>query len=449
MIKNDLNKKALKLKKSFYNIVVRELENKDILLYNSLSGAFGIMNDKGRHIYENIENIKELNTEDEINILNCMKSNGFLVEQDIDERLLIKTLKNFQRFSSETLGLAIVPTLDCNMACPYCYEKKGDIYMTIRVADDIIKFIEEYLCSNTIDNIHISWYGGEPLLSIDIISYILNKIIDLCKKFKKSYNASIVTNGTLLDRETAKILYDLKITRAQVTLDGTKEVNNNRRRLKNGSDSFEIITSNIINCADIIPITVRCNIDKNNITGMDELYNFFFRNDINFYIAPIEKQTDACSVNTDKCFSYKDFSTIEFDVLRQMYTNNKNIDNISYPSVKFLPCSALSSKSYVIDPYGNLYKCWCEIGDKNKAVGTIKDGIELKGNLIKWLSIEHDKKCNQCKLFPICLGGCHLKAIEGKELECPYDVINFRDKLELYYEDYANKNRINDKINTI
>lgn len=44
-------------KKSKYNIIIDELENGDILLFNSMSIAFGIMDSKTKKLYESIEEL--------------------------------------------------------------------------------------------------------------------------------------------------------------------------------------------------------------------------------------------------------------------------------------------------------------------------------------------------------------------------------------------------------
>lgn len=46
-------------KKSKYNVIVDRLENGEILIYNTLNNAFGIMNVKTQEIYNNIEIFEE------------------------------------------------------------------------------------------------------------------------------------------------------------------------------------------------------------------------------------------------------------------------------------------------------------------------------------------------------------------------------------------------------
>ncbi|MDR0659938.1 MAG: 4Fe-4S cluster-binding domain-containing protein [Prevotellaceae bacterium] len=99
------------------------------------------------------------------------------------------------RHDIANIALTVVPTQACNFKCTYCYESsRPNNYMNKEVADKLVKYIASM--SDRLDFLQISWYGGEPLLAI-------NQIVSLTKEFEKlnikSYMASIVTNGYLLN----------------------------------------------------------------------------------------------------------------------------------------------------------------------------------------------------------------------------------------------------------
>lgn len=94
---------------------------------------------------------------------------------------------------------------------------------------------------------------------------------------------------------------------------------------------------------------------------------------------------------------------------------NKNFSNIS----EFNPniCGAVTNNSFVIDPNGNLYKCWDEIGRKKGCIGNVTDGIELNNTVIYYGAYNpvEDNQCRKCNLLPICMGGCpYSKKMYGK-----------------------------------
>ena len=119
------------------------------------------------------------------------------------------------------LGITLVPSLSCNRTCSYCYQTA---YKTERRNDagdqsGVLDYIRARLTENW-RSLNCTWYGGEPLLSKEIV-------IDMSRKIKKMADESgvtllpmsIVTNGVLLTREVAKNLSHVGFQVAQVSFD--------------------------------------------------------------------------------------------------------------------------------------------------------------------------------------------------------------------------------------
>lgn len=158
-----------------------------------------------------------------------------------------KLQREIARYDMSSIGFTIAPTMDCNMCCPYCYEQKCDSYMSEETQNAVVDFIKVHL--DAFPNakvLNIAWYGGEPLMYKEAIYNISEKLINICDTHKVSYHAEIITNGVLLDIETAKKLSkDCRVSRAQVTVDGLGDYHNKKRILKNGEDSYSIIIKNL------------------------------------------------------------------------------------------------------------------------------------------------------------------------------------------------------------
>ena len=120
---------------------------------------------------------------------------GMLLEDDRDEKEEMKAIGRLVRFSDRSLGMTIAPTLECNFCCPYCYEKgQRKTTMTPEVEDRLVSFVKER--SRGLSEFDISWYGGEPLLQVDRIQRLTERIKGVLNP-ECSYAASIVTNGLL------------------------------------------------------------------------------------------------------------------------------------------------------------------------------------------------------------------------------------------------------------
>lgn len=439
-------------KKSFYNLEVENFEDGKTLIYNSLTSAIGLMDNNGSRLYDDIENIviDNITDEKEKEILKTLSDNGFIVEKNLDEFKLYKAIGLTKRFNNTAFILTIATTLDCNMACPYCYEEHKKVYMSEKVGDKILEFIEQRFKSVKTEYLDVTWYGGEPLLNIDIIKYLSEKIIVLCEKEKIKYSSYIVTNGVLLNEDIAKTLKECSVSGAQITIDGPKEINDVRRLLLDGSSSFDIISENIKKAKNYLDITVRCNIDKTNVDSINYLDNYFKNLGVVMYVAPVTKLTEVCHAKTDECFSSYEFKDIEMQVLKDKIHESSEHLRFIVPTVKTLGCGGISNSAYVIDPDGNLLKCWNHIGNSSKVVGNVESGEIYNHVNNEWLSYDIHEKCVKCKFLPACGGGCPDITIEKGTPHCNHSKFNSNERVKLIYEKYMeSKNAELNKIDSL
>ena len=70
-------------------------------------------------------------------------------------------------------------------------------------------------------------------MNVDLIEHLSKRLIFYCEQNNITYNAS-TTNGYLFTHDIQEKLSALKISSAQITLDGNKEIHNQRRVLLSG-----------------------------------------------------------------------------------------------------------------------------------------------------------------------------------------------------------------------
>ena len=97
-----------------------------------------------------------------------------MITQDREEEKQ-NVLGFFDRFNEKNRGMDIIAVLnlDCNFACKYCFEgdMKGRLYMSDQTGARLIDFIKERFTED-MDTLLVDFYGGEPLLSLDLIKSI-------------------------------------------------------------------------------------------------------------------------------------------------------------------------------------------------------------------------------------------------------------------------------------
>ena len=439
----------MRYKKSSYNVIIDELEGDRKLVYNTYSGSYGIMGKKMQEIYRNIENfnIEDISDERVLKSLNAMHTLGYIVDVEKDELITIKLERAARRVHYSSLQLTIAPTMDCNMCCPYCYEDKKNFVMSDEIQEQLVNFIKTHFDRNTdVRMLSVVWYGGEPLLQKDIIYNLSKRFVDLCNEKEKMYKAAIITNGALLDVETAKRLAeDCKVESVQITIDGIKEMHNKRRILISGEDSFDIITKNIDAIKDILPINVRVNVDKENAEEMDTLVRFFieeknWKGRPSFSLSPVDIWEDSTCV-TDKslCLQGEEFAEVNLKSVRASYAANRDdVVRRFFPRRRAIFCSGEGPFNYIIDPEGYLYNCFVPIGKKEQSTGHVSKPFMATKEYGKWVLSDIPKRCESCEYLPLCMGGCGLLRIpNGGEPECFHTSYTYKDLLKLAYEDYV------------
>lgn len=404
------------MKPSFYNLSIT-VDGKH-LLYNGLTGAmleidrssFDQISDKLRDIpFERAEMDKPVK---------ALLDNMFLVADELDELDYIKAIYNLSRFN-DSPTLTIAPTLNCNLNCRYCYEKKSPKRMNEKTIEALKEFFRKTIDEAGARSINVDWYGGEPLLAY-------KSIINLSKSFQKEcedrgckYRSSMTTNGTLLTKNVLDSLTTYGVSMIQVTLDGTKEAHDHNRPFKNSNkSSFEVIIKNLEEAVGEIVLAIRMNADQDNVVQiLDQLKDFESRgwltgNSKFFpYIAPIRNISKNCNLLPSKCLTadYFDAFTLFISRLKELGLKLQRSEIYGYPMPVNFNCGAVSLNSYVVNPEGLLFKCGLTIDNPAEKVGTIFEPICLSNpTFTKWLSYDpfQRKECLNCRALPTCLNGC-------------------------------------------
>ena len=73
--------------------------------------------------------------------LALLKDKGFIVDKDTDETCGLRYANMVNRYNSKLLRVTILPTLNCNFKCWYCYEEHKPSMLSDDDAKAVMKFI--------------------------------------------------------------------------------------------------------------------------------------------------------------------------------------------------------------------------------------------------------------------------------------------------------------------
>lgn len=328
------------------------------------------------------------------------------------------------------LSLMIKPSSSkCNLKCKYCfYHSISDArnikdygLMPLSTLKEIVKKVADY-CDG--GHCSIGFQGGEStIIGLDFYK----ELIEYTKEIKNgtSFSFAIQTNGTLLNDEWGKFLQKNNFL-VGVSLDGNKEIHNlNRVDYKNDA-TFNSVTRgiNILKKYEVSfnILTVVTSTLCNRIEGV---YNFYKKNSYKYLqfipcLEPLENTTmtlDTYSLSPKEYekFLIKLFDLWYKDALNNNYVSIRLFDNILglFLNQEYEACDmkGVCSCQHIIESDGSVYPCDFYTYE-NYGIGNILknsfDEIHNNKNTITFLqkSINKNPKCNSCKYFSICRGGC-------------------------------------------
>ena len=318
-------------------------------------------------------------------------------------------------------------TLDCNLACSYCYEGNGEIHEYPKLGkinedfwcgkEKIEKFIDELYSLNNEGFTKIIWHGGEPtLINYKLLDEMMQNQVD---KGHKNIKWSMQSNGTLLTDKYIDILKKHNVS-VGISLDGLKEQHDRYRKFKNGNPTFDIIINNIkklqendIRCGTLITIT------DNNVDSLIEIYEFFAKLNVSFNFNALfpDKKKNTPRLNTEE-YAEKICDLFDYWIEDNKYhiviSPFMHIIEGLLKQERGIPACHWSkdcSKAFTaIDVDGDLYPCEHWVGMKEYAFGNIENGLEseLKKSIFftSREQILKNKDCKACTIWQLCYGGC-------------------------------------------
>lgn len=315
-------------------------------------------------------------------------------------------------------------TYNCNFRCPYCFEKDSvndQIRKKVFTKALVDKAYEAILKIEPREQLRpkaIELYGGEPLLkeNKEIIRYIVQKGKDLGFKFKAT------TNGYDLDFYEDLLSPDL-ISGLQITIDGIKDIHNQKRIHYAGFPTFDKIISNIgIALKKNVRVVARINTDKNNFNSLLPLTEIFdnshYTNNANFKIeSALLRNNDESSGGNSNYFTQREFLDAHkklkfrygcqsFGIYQKVYAA---INNQKPLHLKATFCGS-QTNGYIFDPFGKIYPCWEIVGKEPFQIGDYNGENIVWNNSVleKWRSrdILTSNSCRHCKYALLCGSGC-------------------------------------------
>lgn len=372
-------------------------------IYNTFSGGLSQLDPGNKERLINFENYDGEIDEFYLQAIN----NGFIIRSNVDELEILNFYRSNMICQTNQTVYEILPTTACNARCFYCFEEGvKPLSMSIKTAEKVCQFIIDQ--NKNTERILIQWFGGEPLLCPDIITYITKTLDAQLASKGTEIVYQMTTNGSLITKDIVELFKNVwHISKVQITLDGSKEIYEKRKAYINFPNAFEKVIHNINLLADAgIRVAIRLNYDQDNFNDILALIDYLgdtiiTKSNVMCYAYPLFG-SDASSAPDVRETALK-LIDINKKIMQNNLCHGKATFNLHFITAK---CYACLRHSFLINPEGKLAKCSMAMDTKD-FIGDVASPLHLTHTYLKWCSTDlPSQECYSCKFLPLCQGGC-------------------------------------------
>lgn len=356
--------------------------------------------------------------------LQVLKDEGKLYSPDI-----LPYIKAPNKKDKPLKALCLNVAHSCNLCCNYCFAAAGNFtdkqpLMPLSVGKAAIDFLIE--SSKGRYNLDVDFFGGEPLLNIDVVKGIVEYARSLEKTHKKHFRFTFTTNGVLLNDDIMEYLNN-NMDNVVLSLDGRKEVHDYFRKAPNGKGSYDIIVPKFQKFADIRgnkEYYIRATFTRHNLDFFNDILHML---DLGFNELSMEPVVAA--PDSPEAIKEEDLPIIfeQYELLaKEMIDRHKkgkpfgfyhyNISLDEGPcAYKLLSGCGTGCEYMAVTPRGELFPCHRFVGDERFLLGDVFGGIKNHSLVEEFAqnSLLSHEECKNCWAKYFCAGGCAANNFEA------------------------------------
>ena len=315
---------------------------------------------------------------------------------------------------------------DCNLRCKYCFAGTGEYsgprsLMSREVAKAALDFLME--SSKGRHNLEVDFFGGEPLLNMDVVRFCVEYGREIEKKYNKHINFTMTTNGVALTDEIIDWLNE-NMHNIVISLDGRREVHDAMRPTANGKSSYDITLNNakkLVKKRGDGEYYIRGTYTCDNLDFAEDVIELYRQGFKHISVEPVVLPEDSPYALREEHLEriVKEYERLAEYIVEDaknggdLHFFHFNIDLSHGPCLKRRVKGCGAGFEYVaIAPTGEIYPCHQFVGDKDFLMGNVLDKSfdkKMQAEFMK-CSIFTKEKCKSCFAKYFCSGGCSANA---------------------------------------
>lgn len=331
--------------------------------------------------------------------------------------------------------LELMVTHACNLGCRYCYGADGPEHwkgaphlygarssgMSLETARRGVDFL--FQAAGAQKELSLIFFGGEPLLEVELIERLLPYVREKEKERDKKVNLSLSTNGLLLTEKVVRFLVKNRIG-CQVSIDGPRAVQDANRCLPDGGGSYDLILPGIrrLIAARKGKVPSRVTVAHGHIEMPEILEHLLSLGFDSVHMEPAIGTLPGISITREDLAEIKNqIETLALFLVKSLrndrYFNFSNLVKYIRQTRVIRERSAHycgAARTYLaLSQDGAFYPCHRFVGLENYRMGDLDGGIDLTlQKKILDLTVDNRPVCRDCWARYLCGGGCWKHAVD-------------------------------------
>lgn len=322
---------------------------------------------------------------------------------------------------------------DCNLRCKYCFASTGDFGVGRKLLDaDTGKKAIDFLLEKSVGrkNIELDFFGGEPLMNMDVVKEIVLYARSKEKEHNKNFRFTITTNGVLLNPDTIDFI-NKEMSNVVLSLDGRKEVNDRMRPATNQKGSYDVIVpkyqqlvkERLANQNGYDQYYVRGTFTKHNLDFAKDVMHLnelgFDQVSVEPVVSPDDKDYALTEAKIPAIFAEYEKLALQL-IDRKKAGNGFNffhfmLDLEQGPcAIKRLRGCGCGNEYVAVTPDGDIYPCHQFVGMDDWKMGSLYDNsfdLTMKEKFAR-ANVYSKQECRNCWAKFYCSGGCNANNLQ-------------------------------------
>ena len=314
----------------------------------------------------------------------------------------------------------------CNLNCSYCFASQGKYsgeraIMSEEVGKKALDFLIEN--SGTRHNLEVDFFGGEPLMNLDVVKNLVAYAREREKECGKNFRFTLTTNGVLIDDDLIDFA-NREMSNVVLSLDGRKEIHDRFRVDYAGKGSFDKIVpkfQKLVEARGGKDYYMRGTFTHANPDFVNDIRTMLDLGFNELSMEPVVCAPDDPSALTDEDLEivmkqYEELASLMLERRKagKPFTFYHYMIDLSGGPCIFKRVSGCGSGTeyMAVTPWGDLYPCHQFVGDEKFKLGDIYNGVtntDLQGEFKKCNVYAHPE-CSDCWAKLYCSGGCAANA---------------------------------------